>query len=114
MSHLQLLRLFISERLSVAAEEIFAAVHRTLTEYEQDSEQHRAKHEMCKQSSSVRTSQNSGLGRVRRAARIPVRTRRTVLGWSQTIKQSSRKIKSYGAAQENSSCWTWRTLAPGL
>ncbi|XP_041665431.1 zinc finger protein 480-like isoform X1 [Cheilinus undulatus] len=55
MSHLQLLRLFISERLSVAAEEIFAAVHRTLTEYEQDSEQHRAKHEVHLSNEDVQT-----------------------------------------------------------
>ncbi len=33
---MQLLKIFISERLSAAAEEIFAAVQRTITEYEQD------------------------------------------------------------------------------
>uniref|UniRef100_UPI0037E89DBB zinc finger protein 8-like n=1 Tax=Semicossyphus pulcher TaxID=241346 RepID=UPI0037E89DBB len=46
MSQMQLLRLFISERLSVAAEEIFAAVLRTTTEYEQESDQHGLKQEV--------------------------------------------------------------------
>ncbi|KAL7382104.1 hypothetical protein ABVT39_016971 [Epinephelus coioides] len=47
MSQMRLLRLFISERLHVAAEEIFAAVQRTITEHDeeaagsdQDSDQH--------------------------------------------------------------------------
>ncbi|XP_037651439.1 zinc finger protein 135-like [Sebastes umbrosus] len=40
MSQMQLLRLFISERLSAAAEEIFAAVQRTVTETETEEEQH--------------------------------------------------------------------------
>lgn len=46
MSHMQLLKLYISERLSVAAEEIFAAVQRTITEYEQSSDQHGLKQEV--------------------------------------------------------------------
>ncbi|XP_075961697.1 calaxin isoform X1 [Anarhichas minor] len=37
MSQMQLLRLFISERLSAAAEEIFAAVQRTVTEREEEA-----------------------------------------------------------------------------
>ncbi|XP_029369561.1 zinc finger protein 184-like [Echeneis naucrates] len=37
MSGLQLLKLFISERLSAAAEEIFSAVQRTISEYEQEA-----------------------------------------------------------------------------
>ncbi|XP_029919722.1 zinc finger protein 420-like [Myripristis murdjan] len=36
MSQIQLLRVFISERLTAAAEEIFVAVQRTMAEYEQD------------------------------------------------------------------------------
>ncbi len=40
MSRMQLLKILISERLSAAAEEIFAAVQRTITEYEQDCDQH--------------------------------------------------------------------------
>ncbi|XP_067469312.1 calaxin isoform X1 [Thunnus thynnus] len=53
MSQMQLLRLFISERLSAAAEEIFAAVQRTLTEaeeetarFKQDSNHHGLKEEV--------------------------------------------------------------------
>nr|XP_046273577.1 EF-hand calcium-binding domain-containing protein 1 isoform X1 [Scatophagus argus] len=45
MSQLQLLRLFISERLSAAAEEIFTAVQRTILEYEQDNDLHGLKEE---------------------------------------------------------------------
>uniref|UniRef100_UPI003AAC776B uncharacterized protein n=1 Tax=Centroberyx gerrardi TaxID=166262 RepID=UPI003AAC776B len=37
MSHIQLLRLFISERLTAAAEEIFEAVERTIAEYEEEA-----------------------------------------------------------------------------
>lgn len=52
MSQMQLLRLFISERLSAAAEEIFAAVQRTITETDeearpdQDRDQHGLKQEV--------------------------------------------------------------------
>ncbi|XP_054462527.1 zinc finger protein 675-like [Anoplopoma fimbria] len=49
MSQMQLLRLFISERLSAAAEEIFSAVQRTITdreEEEQDADQHGLKQEV--------------------------------------------------------------------
>ncbi|XP_059206178.1 zinc finger and SCAN domain-containing protein 22-like [Centropristis striata] len=53
MSQMQLLRLFISERLQAAAEEIFSAVQRTITEHEeedarsqQDGDQHGLKQEV--------------------------------------------------------------------
>lgn len=38
MSRMQLLKQFISERLSAAAEEIFTAVQRTIVEGEEDEE----------------------------------------------------------------------------